>query len=93
MVSMVIVNNEQCVVGNKHYVVVETTRTAHSKQTRKHKGGRRVTCVLAELRAHYTTPAIPQKRGRERKTRKRGTESSVRRVEALVSLTLRRATT
>ena len=58
MVNMTIVNNEQC-GGNRHYVVMEVTHTALSKQT-KHKGDCRVTCVLAKLRAHYTTAAIPK---------------------------------
>lgn len=73
MVNMTIVNSEQCVVGNnKHYVVIEATHTTRSRQTQKHKGGCRVTCVLAGLRAHYTTPAIPQNKERqeERKTRR-----------------------
>ena len=74
-----IVNSEQCVVGyNKHYIVIEATHTTHGRQTRKHKGGRRVTCVLAGLRAHYTTPAIP--RGREKKKKNEGEENREQRV-------------
>lgn len=53
MVNMTIVNSEQCGGDNKHYVVVEVTHAAHSRQTHKTQGGCRVTCVLAELRAHY----------------------------------------
>ena len=67
MANMTIVNNEQC-------VVVEVTHTTHCRQTQKHKGECRVTCVLAGLRAHYTTPAIPQtkkKRGKKKREEKR----------------------
>lgn len=66
------------------------THTTHSKQTQKHKGVCCVTCVLARLRAHYTTHANPKEREEEKKSEE---ESSVRRWMALVSLTLRRATT
>ena len=73
MVSMVIVNSEQCVVrDNKHHVVIEVTHTTHSRQTPKHKGACCVTCVLAGLRAHYTTPATPQ----TKKTRRQKNEES-----------------
>ena len=69
---MAIVDNEQCVVGTTNTtLVVEVTHTTHSRQTRKHKGGCRVTCVLAKLRAHYTTPAIPQKERRKKSEEER----------------------
>ena len=71
MVSMVIVNNEQCVVvGNKHRVVVEVTHI-HWVDNPKHEGVCCVTCVLAGLRAHYTTPAIPQNKKSEERVEKK----------------------
>lgn len=96
MMSMAIVNNEQCVVeDNKHHVVVEVTHTTRGRQTQNTKGACCVTCVLAGLRAHYTTHANPQTKERREEKRRIGTrtKSSVGQVEALVSLTLRRATT
>lgn len=96
MLSTVAVTSEQCVVC----ATVPCDGVTHhthpmSKQTQKQQGARRVTCVLAQLRAHYTTHAlsITKKEKRREKRREEKAESSVRTVEALVSLTLRRATT
>lgn len=71
---MVIVNNEQCGGNNKHHVVVEITHAAHSSQTQKHSGACCVTCVLAGLRAHYTTHAPhtnKKKRGKEEERKRK----------------------
>nr|DAX79572.1 MAG TPA: hypothetical protein [Caudoviricetes sp.] len=74
-----------CGGDNKHHVAVEETHNTLSKQTQNTKGACCATCVLAELRAHYTTHAIPQEREkkekRRRKKRRKGkkAESSVRR--------------
>ena len=68
-----IVNNEQCVVGNKHYVVVEITHTAHSKQTQKHKG--RASCHVRARRAaralHDTRHSTNKEKKKEEETRKK----------------------
>lgn len=99
MVNMTIVNNEQCVVGaTLWYVWYAHTMTADEPNT---QGVHRVTCVLAGLRAHYTAHTTPKqkkkeeerRKGEERREEERRGKSSVRTVEALVSLTLRRATT
>ena len=50
-----------------------THKPSHEQTHNTQQGVRRVTCVLAGLRAHYTTPAIPKrKKGgeREKKTRR-----------------------
>ena len=65
-----------CGGNNKHHVVAEITHTTHNRQTRKHKGVCCVTCVLAKLRAHYTTHTIPQKEKKE----KQGKEEERKRV-------------
>ena len=57
---------------------VEATRTASSRRTRNNKGVRRATCVLAKLRAHYTTHANPKQK--ERRGEKKGEESREQRV-------------
>ena len=53
------VNSEQCVVCAT-VLCDGVTHHTHplGEQTQKQQGVRRVTCVLAELRAHYTTHAI-----------------------------------
>ena len=83
MVNMTIVNNEQCVVGTTNTALWQKQHTPHTvNKPRNTKGGCRATCVLAWLRAHYTTPAIPQTKKEERKARGRReqkAESSVRR--------------
>ena len=78
MLSTVCFSNEQCVVGNKRCAVVEATHGALGEQTQKQQGACCVTCVLAGLRAHYTTHAIPQtqkrrkaEKGREQRIKKR----------------------
>ena len=58
-----------CGGDNKHYVVVEETHSTLSRQT-KTWGVCCVTCVLAGLRAHYTTPALPQKREKKNEERR-----------------------
>ena len=69
------------------------------RQTQNTQGGRRATCVLAKLRAHYTPAAIPQtqkeaeKREAERRTRSREHRVVLDEVAAPVSLTLQHATT
>ena len=68
-----IVNSEQCVVGatilcDGMYTTHTTNQQTHKPE--KHEGVCCVTCVLAWLRAHYTTPAIPQKKDEERKRSK-----------------------
>lgn len=85
VLNTVIVNNEQYVVGTAtHCAVTEATHTTVGGQTQTNKGDRCVTCVLAELRAHYTPAAIPkQKRNKQKKKseeeKRGGGESSVRR--------------
>jgi hypothetical protein len=83
---MVIVNSEQCVVGTIHNVVTDTANIAcdsthaqsRENKPRNNKGACRVTCVLAELRAHYTTHANPQTREEEKRgERKKRTEKRV----------------
>ena len=78
MVNMTIVNNEQCVVGTTHtpHTVDKPTNT---------KGVCRVTCVLAGLRAHYTTHAIPQEKEKKSEEERRETrENREKRVESSV---------
>lgn len=61
MVNTVIVNSEHCVVGQQ-ILCCGRSNTHHTvDKLTKHKGACRVTCVLAGLRAHYTTPAIQDK--------------------------------
>ena len=82
MVNMVIVNSEQCVVGTTYphggmqqalHMKVHIQHTPPSRHA-QHKGVCRVTCVLAGLRAHYTTHAIQNKEKKksedEEKTKK-----------------------
>ena len=64
-----------CGGNNKHHVAVEVTHATHNRQIQKHKGECRVTCVLAGLRAHYTTPATPQER--EKKEERKGEQRVV----------------
>ena len=68
---MVVVNSEQCVVGTTSHVMVYTHHTCQSRQTQKQQGDCRVTCVLAWLRAHYTTAAIPKQRKAKREKKER----------------------
>ena len=49
----------------------QTTRTPLNRQTQNTQGECRVTCVLAGLRAHYTTPAIPKQEEEEERRRKK----------------------
>ena len=91
-----IVNNEQCVVGATipswwHATSiardgVHTTRTPLSRQTQNTKGARCVTCVLAELRAHYTTHATPkqEKRRKARRGEKRRGKENKKRTERIM---------
>lgn len=57
-------------MNNNRHVVAEVTHTTHSRQT-KTRGACCVTCVLAELRAHYTTHAIPQTKKSEKRKENR----------------------
>lgn len=66
---MVIVNDEQCVVEQQCAVdAAPHTMTADEPNTH---GVRRVTCVLAELRAHYTAHTAPKQRKARRERRER----------------------
>ena len=88
-----IVNNEQCVVGATHAAVRNTNSL--SEQTGNNKA--RVVLRACSQSCARTTQHTPiqnkerREKGKERRGEKK--ESSVRAVEALVSLTLRRATT
>nr|DAE88907.1 MAG TPA: HNH endonuclease [Caudoviricetes sp.] len=51
------------------------------KQTnQKQQGGRRVTCVLARLRAHYTTPANTKRKKRKKKKSEEKNRKAEKRV-------------
>lgn len=62
-----------CGGDNAHRAVTEATRNTVSTHNQNTKGVRCVTCVLAGLRAHYTTHAIPQTKN-EREREQKGEE-------------------
>ena len=95
MVNMVIVNNERCVVGTTNTVL--RWKATHTASVDAHKQQRCVSCYVrargAARALHDTHQPTKQNRKAGGEKKENRAESSVKTVEALVSLTLRRATT